>query len=100
MRIDEMKQIIVASANANRAKLTTSIEPVRQILDASDVVFGVWNDAVEPDGVGMLLIKGHQKLREIMASGTQGCAISGIPCINIEQAEALRQVLGEQDQRH
>jgi hypothetical protein len=96
-----LTRLVVESANANRAILTGDFEQVRQMVDGHDVVYGVWQDAAEVDGVGMLLIKGEQLLRHIVADAkTVSCSIVGIPCVEAAQAEALRQVAGEQDRRH
>lgn len=101
MTFDELKQVVVASANAQRMVLDGSFEQVREMVNANDLVFGIWRDAAEPDGIGMLLVKGEQRLREIVASDKPvACSIVGIPCVVAEQAEALRQVAGEQDRRH
>jgi hypothetical protein len=98
---DEMKRKIVESANANRTILTDDFEQVREMINTNDVVFGVWQDVAEPDGVGMLLVKGEQRLRECIADDKSVlCRILGIPCIEAAQAEALRQVAGEHDRRH
>lgn len=65
------------------------------------LVFGVFQDADEPDGVGMLLVKGHALLREIVASGKAWPVdMTGVPCACAEQAEALRLVAGESDRLH
>ena len=101
MTFDELKQVVVASANALRMVLDGSFEQVRLWVEATEVVYAVWQDAAEPGGVGMMLIKGEQTLREILAADRpRSLNIIGIPCAEAEQAEALRQVAGEQDRRH
>ena len=59
---------IVACANENAAVLDGSMAPIHGILDASDLVFCVWQDATEPDGVGMMIVKGKRRLEAIGAA--------------------------------
>jgi hypothetical protein len=42
--------------------------PVKRIIAENDLVFGVWPDLAEPDGIGVHIIKGKRRLRSI-ASG-------------------------------
>jgi hypothetical protein len=47
--------MLIRIANANRALMIDSSEPVQRILDASDVVIVIWR---EPEGIGRIQIKG------------------------------------------
>lgn len=99
--IDSFRRRVVALANKTAKNLTGQFSEVQAIVDAGEVVMAVWQDANEPTGVGMLLIKGHQSLREMLADGMDAeRTIAAIPCVSFEQAQALRQVVGEQDKRH
>jgi len=51
MTINDLKRAVVQSANANRTILTGEFQQVREMADAGDVVYAVWPDAAEPDGV-------------------------------------------------
>ena len=74
---------------------------VRKRIADNDVVFAVWQNASEPHGVGYRLVKGQHLLRESMASGMSvSVSITGIKCIDAEQAEALARAEGETDHRH
>ena len=86
---------VVALANANRARITEDFATVRAIVNAAPLVFGVFQDADEPDGFGLLLVKGHALCREIVASGKSWPVdMNVVPCTCVEQAEALRGVAG------
>jgi hypothetical protein len=65
-----------------------------RLVEDADLAFGVWPDASQPDGVGMFVIKG----RELMA-GRPGTSIpviwTAIPCIHMEYAVALRDLVGD-----
>jgi hypothetical protein len=76
-------------------------EMVMRQVAGSDVVYAVWNDPDAEDGVGFLLIKGQQRLRELIADGKNPVArFAGIPCVEAGQALALLNHAGEQDSRH
>jgi len=47
--------MLVRMANANRALMIDSSEPVQRILNANDIVIVIWR---EPDGIGRIQIKG------------------------------------------
>ncbi len=96
------KTTIVDAANRVAAQLNgCGIDEIRQLVDANEIVFGVWQDRLEPDGVGMMPIKGQQLLRVVVASGKSlRVNLTAIPCTCIEEAMALQQVVGEPDRRH
>ena len=54
---------LVDMANANNARMDGTIRPVLELIAENDVVFGVWPDASEPGGVGLLVVKGANRLR-------------------------------------
>jgi hypothetical protein len=104
------KSAIVDLANESRALMDGTIEPVKRIIEENEVVFGVWQDDDEPDGVGILLIKGQRRLGALAESGKPAptgaerltlpaavMKVSAIPCLCLEQAEAARLTLGEDD---
>ena len=96
------KAMMVALANKNLSRLNgCGIDEIRQLVDAHEVVFGVWQDLSEPDGIGSLIIKGQQILRVVAASnGSKNVSLTAIPCSCIEEAMAFHQVVGEPDRRH
>jgi hypothetical protein len=69
---------------------------MQEAIKESDVALAVWQDAIEPGGVGFLLVKGQRFLSAIVSGGaTIASKTVGIPCIDAEQAHAVRQVAGE-----
>ena len=87
---------LVEMANANGA----TMRPVMELIDANDVVVGVWRDSTQPDGVGLLVVKGTNRLRAIVAIGASTeCSITAIKCATFEHAEALRQNAGNDRRR-
>ena len=89
---------IVAMANANDAAMrahlrteggTAHMEEVWKILDSADVVFGVWQDPTEPEGVGYLAIKGEHLLADVVAKETAHSHINAISCREATEAYAL-----------
>jgi hypothetical protein len=88
-------QQLVDTANANDAIMDGTMKPVMELIATNDVVYGIWQDSAEPGGVGTLIVKGENRLREIAATGvSQESRITAIKCITLEQAEALRQHVG------
>jgi hypothetical protein len=65
-------------------------------MDAADLVFAVWQDRTQPDGVGLRVVKGIPLLGEVFTTQqTKGVSWQAIPCIEEAQAVALQQVLGD-----
>jgi hypothetical protein len=57
----------------------------------------VWQDADEPNGVGLYIIKGDRLLHTIIAENKAArVTMTAIPSMCLEQAVALKQVAGEQ----
>ena len=67
-----------------------------QCIRSHDLVFGVWQDDTTPLGVGHSIIKGRGALECVKRTGTEWLAITAIRCRNAEEAEAMRQVYGDQ----
>lgn len=93
---------IVATANRVGAEMAgCGIEALRLLVAAHDVAFAIWQDRHEPDGVGMLLLKGRQAMREVIAEGeSRAVTLTAIPCRGLIEAGAFRELLGEADARH
>jgi len=65
-----------------------------RLVEDADLAFGVWPDASQPDGVGMFVIKGRELMPE--RPGTWIPVIwTAIPCIHMEYAVALRDLVGD-----
>ena len=92
---------LVDLANKIRPTLTGDFREVRQMIDAVQMAFAVWQDPTAPDGVDFMAVKGVQHMREIIASNrSKALSMTAIPCVCAEQAEALRLVIADPDRRH
>jgi len=92
----KMKENLVATANRNREKMDGTTGPVKQLIAEADVVFCVWSDSREADGVGTLLIKGRRTLGALVSkSETQSVVIEALPCDSAEMAAAALLSFGE-----
>ncbi len=80
-----------------REKTTPShSDIVRAYLDQRGIVFGVFKDPEHELGWNTVIIKGHDALTAILASGmAQPKSVGAIPCACVEEAVALSQVLGD-----
>jgi hypothetical protein len=71
---------------------------VKRLISAAEVVFCVFHDASEPDGVAHRVVKGQGRLAETAAGGAREPVRQiVIPCQNLEEANALQKLLGEAD---
>ena len=99
---DEMNDFlarIVAMANANDEATpahlrmeggSAHMDEVWKIIDSADVVFGIWQDLTEPEGIGYLVIKGEQLLADVVADGAaRSHIINAISCQEAAEAYAL-----------
>ena len=84
---------LVERANANTISDAADLE---QCIRGHDLVFGIWQEAGSPLGVGHSIIKGRGTLERIKRTGAEGLAITAVRCRNAEEAEAMRQVYGDQ----
>jgi hypothetical protein len=64
----ELIKQLVDIANKNNDLMDGTTEPVKRIISQYEFVVAVWQDRSEPHGVGLHLVKGHQMLREVLAS--------------------------------
>jgi hypothetical protein len=93
-------QEIVDKANENRDRMDGTTATVQRIIADVELVFGVWQDASKPLGVGLHVIKGHRRLATLPA-GTEPASLKwdAIPCTDAEQAMATQRVLGEKTEQ-
>ena len=62
---------------------------VKRVIADAPLVFGVYQDAGSPNGVGMYVIKGKTELLASVAAGLPiQIEVNAIPCIEREQAIA------------
>ncbi len=86
----EEVEVIVAKANDNHSRIEAAKVPLpRMTLSGA---FGTTQDC----RAGLSVIKGHEQLL-LLAEGTRPPSIKldAIPCIEAEQAESLRLMLGD-----
>jgi hypothetical protein len=99
--LSKLKQSATEMANANNEEMQgmskrEAMQLVKKILADNEIVFGVWQDLNEPDGVDMIVVKGTSKLREaIMHNIAISVKTSAIKCLCYEQALALQQKFGD-----
>jgi hypothetical protein len=89
----EMVRDLVKRANANPV---TDAADLEQCIRDHDLVFGVWQEDGAPLGVGTSIIKGKGTLERIKRTTAEGLAITAVPCRDAEEAEAMRQLYGDQ----
>jgi hypothetical protein len=86
---------LVEIANKNNDLMDGTTGPVKEIIAHGDIVFAVWQDPTYKCGVGLMVLKGDQLLRECIASGKPIQAnINAVKCDSYEMAVAAWNVLG------
>lgn len=102
---DLILKSVVEQANKFSEELVT-VPPnertplIRDRIAKNDVVFAVWEDRSAPDGIGAMIIKGPQRLLELLraTSAARHLRVTGIS-IEAAEAEAMLQIAGEPDRR-
>ena len=104
---DDMRRRMTDVANEHTKEMRGMTEKealqfVNRVIDDAEIVWGVYQDATQPNGVGLHIIKGRRALSTIIESGQfvgKGFAfemrMSAVPCNGLEQAVATEQVLGD-----
>jgi hypothetical protein len=77
-------EALLEIAEATYEIMKTTPDPIRHILTEYAVVFALWPDNQESDGVGMLMFKSGSANAD---PATRPVAI--FPCVDAEQATAL-----------
>jgi hypothetical protein len=86
---DRTKRDMVEFVNSHFPEYDDPAVSIREILDSSDVVFGLWQDPEEPDGVGMYVIKGKNLMREIVASDQPAKVVMTAVCHTCRKRDAI-----------
>ena len=98
-RGDAFVQRLVQIANAHVFDdRMADTERLRQLIEAHEVVFGVWQDADKPNGVDVLLVKGDAfgDMEAIMDEmDTARVRLTAVRCCEAEEAHAMRKVFGD-----
>jgi hypothetical protein len=90
---------LIAINNQFTPRLSGSIDEFLSVLDA-DILYAVWRDPAEPDGVGMRFVKG-QALARLIGAGNAAVKprpSKAIVCADAEEAQALIDVAGDKGQ--
>ncbi len=93
----ELTKLFVILANQSQVEIQRNgIAAVEKIMKGNRVVVGVWQDASEPSGVGILVVKGEPHLRKVITNGkAEKVGLGAVSCVNLEQAMALGRMLGD-----
>ena len=89
----DMVRNLVERANTNPI---TDAADLDQCMRDHDLVFGVWQEDGAPLGVGTSIIKGRGALERVKRTETGGLKVTAIHCRNAGEAEAMRQLYGDQ----
>ena len=84
---------LLERANANTI---TDAADLERCIRGHDLVFGIWPEDGLSLGVGYSIIKGGGALERIKRAESEGLAITAVPCLNAEEAEAMRELYGDQ----
>ena len=94
------RMVDLANAHAEAMRGMTpeaTFDYVEDIVESSEVVFGLWHDDNEPNGIGMYVIKGS---REMQAATVEKQDVKfrtdAVPCVSLEQAIAAKQMFGDE----
>jgi hypothetical protein len=94
----EFLRELVNIAEINNAEMDGTMEPIKRIVADAEVVFAIWPDLEQREGIGLLIVKGEKLLEKVSVSGrAQTIKIEAINCVSVEQAVALKQMLGDRD---
>jgi len=92
---------VIRAATRNQQFMDGTTRPVRGILDACDIVFAIWPDATKETGVGLLVVKGINLVKNVAASErAQLVRWSAVWVDSFEMAAATCEVLGDQATLH
>ena len=86
-------------ANANQGLILRSenqTSALAEIICASDIVWGIWQDESCPHGVDSMIIKGRGRLMLIQqAPRAVTVKMTAVLCRELAEAEAMRQIFGD-----
>jgi hypothetical protein len=94
---DQTVTDLITQANDHRARMrglsaTETGALVKQVIEGSDVVWGVFPDKSRPDGVGLHLIKGK---RSVGAAEAARLLVSAVPCVERGYAVSAERTWGD-----
>ena len=89
----DLVRFLVERSKANTINDTADLE---QCIQDHDLVYGIWQEDGAPLGVAHSIIKGRGTLERIKRAEAEALEITAVLCRNAEEAEAMRQVYGDQ----
>jgi hypothetical protein len=75
---------------AARDLMDGTADPIRRLIDESDVVYGVWPDAIKPHGIDYGVLKGGELLEEGSGRLVVLLRETVVPCQSRDQALRIR----------
>ena len=79
-------------------RLVDDGDAVKAFIATNELVFGIWQDADQPHGVGVLCIKGKADLAQVFATGEPAqLKMTTIPCREAAEAHAMRVMFGDRE---
>jgi hypothetical protein len=86
----DMKRCIYDASDKSR-----SLEEIREIMKRNEVVFAVWEDFDNPDGLVVMVVKGEVPLASALDQGGVNCdARASFLCNDYEEANEFRRQYG------
>ena len=99
---EEFRRLLVRLANIAERTTPNTIDAIREACIDCRLVFLVWSDLREADGLDFIMLKGEALLRDIINSkGVVDVPMIGAVWVSSsDEAPKLRARFGEHDQRH
>jgi hypothetical protein len=81
---------LVRLYTAARDLMDGSAGPIRRLIDEGDVVYGVWPDAIKPQGIDYGVLKGGELLEKDSGQVVILLRETVVPCQSRDQALRIR----------
>jgi hypothetical protein len=101
-QMDLMFSELPALADVTRARFAqkapglSDADVLREIIDESELVVGIYSDAEDALGFNICVIKGEAILQRVMLEGAESAvSFAVIPCTERDEALAMRTVFGD-----
>ena len=87
---DRFLKKIVRLYVAGRDLMDGTAGPIRRLIDEGDVVYGVWPDAIKPQGIDYGVLKGGELLEKDSGQVVVLLRETVVPCQSRDQALRIR----------
>jgi hypothetical protein len=87
---DRFLEKLVMLYAAARDLMDGSAGPIRRLIDEGDVVYGVWPDAIKPQGIDYGVLKGGELLEKDSGQVVILLRETVVPCQSRDQALRIR----------